>query len=87
MGRAGGRGTAAAQTLRKKTSLQGMREFKVTKADRLDYGVGDRVRHVKFGSGVVTAIQDGARDYEVTVQFDRVGVKRMFASFAKLQRE
>ena len=86
-GRIGGRGTAAAQTLKKKHTLQNMREFKVTKADRLDYAVGDRVRHIKFGSGVVTAIQDGARDYEVTVQFDRVGVKRMFASFAKLQKE
>ena len=82
-----GRRMAGAQTLRKKMPQQNLREFKVKKADRLDYGVGDRVRHVKFGSGVVTAIQDGARDYEVTVQFDRVGVKRMFASFAKLQRE
>ena len=86
-GRIGGRGTAAAQTLKKKNPLQGMREFKVTRADHLDYGVGDRVRHIKFGSGVVTDIQDGARDYEVTVLFDRVGVKRMFASFAKLQKE
>ena len=64
-----------------------MREFKVTKAEALDYAVGDRVRHIKFGSGVVTAIQDGARDYEVTVLFDKAGVKRMFASFAKLQKE
>ena len=64
-----------------------MREFKVVKADRLEYGVGDRVRHVKFGSGTVTAIQDGAKDFEVTVDFDRVGTKRMFASFAKLKKE
>ncbi len=85
--RAGSHDTAAAQTLRKKTPLQGMREFKVTKAEALDYAVGDRVRHIKFGSGVVTAIQDGARDYEVTVLFDKAGVKRMFASFAKLQKE
>ena len=86
-GRIGGYGTAAAQTKRKKTSIQGMREFRVTKADHLEYGIGDRVRHVKFGSGVVTDIQDGARDYEVTVLFDKAGLKRMFASFAKLQKE
>ena len=79
--------TAAAGTAKKKNPLQNMREFKVTKADHLDYGVGDRVRHIKFGSGVVTAIKDGARDYEVTVDFDKAGVKRMFASFAKLQKE
>ena len=79
--------TSGAKVLRKKTTLQQMREFKVVKADRLEYGVGDRVRHVKFGSGTVTAIQDGAKDFEVTVDFDRVGTKRMFASFAKLKKE
>ena len=50
----------------------------------LDYEVGDRVRHQKFGEGTVTKIADGGRDYEVTVEFDRAGVKKMFASFAKL---
>lgn len=41
--------------------------FKVTKADSLDYGVGDTVRHVKFGVGIVKDIVEGGRDYEVTV--------------------
>ena len=62
------------------------RQFTVTKADSLDYGVGDTVRHVKFGVGVVRSIVEGGRDYEVTVDFDRFGVKRMFASFAKLKK-
>ena len=62
------------------------RQFTVTKADSLDYGVGDTVRHVKFGVGVVQSIAEGGRDYEVTVDFDRFGVKRMFASFAKLKK-
>ena len=62
------------------------RQFTVTKADFLDYGVGDTVRHVKFGVGVVQSIAEGGRDYEVTVDFDRFGVKRMFASFAKLKK-
>ncbi len=48
------------------------------------YDVGDRVKHIKFGEGIVAAIVEGGRDYEVTVNFDRVGVKKMFASFAKL---
>ena len=52
----------------------------------LDYGVGDRVSHVKFGSGTVTAILEGGRDYEVTVAFDGAGVKKMFAMFAKLKK-
>ena len=62
------------------------REFKVTRASSLDYGVGDTVRHVKFGVGIVKAIVEGGRDYEVTVDFDKVGVKKMFASFAKLKK-
>ena len=54
------------------------------KKEPLDFVVGDRVSHKKFGEGVVTLINDGGRDYEVTVEFDKVGVKKMFASFAKL---
>lgn len=59
-------------------------QFQVKKADGLDYTEGDRVRHIKFGEGTVENIVEGGRDYEVTVNFDRVGVKKMFASFAKL---
>ena len=52
----------------------------------LDYGVGDRVRHIKFGDGEVMAVVEGGRDYEVTVDFDKAGTKKMFASFAKLKK-
>ena len=62
------------------------REFKVTKSGSLDYEVGDTVRHIKFGVGIVKEIVEGGRDYEVTVEFDNVGVKKMFASFAKLKK-
>lgn len=61
-------------------------QFKVSKGDDPGYDVGDRVRHVKFGEGMVTQITEGGRDYEVTVEFDSVGVKKMFAMFAKLER-
>ena len=54
------------------------------KSEGLSYGVGDRVRHVKFGDGTVTEIKEGGIDYEVTVQFDTAGVRKMFALFAKL---
>ncbi|MBR2696921.1 MAG: DNA helicase PcrA [Parasporobacterium sp.] len=52
----------------------------------LDYGVGDTVSHAKFGEGIVTKINDGGRDYEVTVDFKDYGTKKMFASFAKLKK-
>lgn len=57
-----------------------------TAATTLNYSVGDRVRHIKFGEGVVAAIVEGGRDYEITVDFDQFGTKKMFASFAKLNR-
>ena len=60
--------------------------FTVSRAETLDYGVGDRVRHVKFGEGTVQEIKNGGKDYEVSVDFDAYGTKRMFASFAKLQK-
>lgn len=60
--------------------------FSVQKPSVLDYQTGDRVSHVKFGEGTVSGIQDGAKDFEVTVDFDRVGVKKMFASFARLEK-
>lgn len=49
-----------------------------------DYVVGDRVRHIKFGEGTVVDMINGGRDYEVTVDFDTAGRKKMFAGFAKL---
>ena len=61
-------------------------QFKVVKADKLDYTVGDQVSHVKFGKGTVLEITEGGRDYEVKVDFERFGVKKMFASFAKLKK-
>lgn len=77
-------------TLRQQPSGQSMQAKAmitkgIVKAD-LDYSVGDTVSHVKFGRGVVTNIADGARDYEVTVEFEGYGVKKMFASFAKLKK-
>ncbi|SKC08611.1 DNA helicase-2 / ATP-dependent DNA helicase PcrA [Lachnospiraceae bacterium] len=51
-----------------------------------DYVEGDRVRHFKFGEGTVQKIVQGGRDYEVTVNFDNAGVRKMFAGFAKLKK-
>ena len=62
------------------------KQFQVVKADHLDYAEGDRVRHTRFGAGTVLKIVDGGRDFEVTVDFDGHGVKKMFAGFAKLQK-
>lgn len=51
-----------------------------------DYAAGDRVRHVKYGDGTVSAMEKNPRDYKVTVQFDDCGQKIMYAGFAKLKK-
>lgn len=72
-----------AATYQKKMS----RDFgmKIEKND-LDYEVGDRVKHQKFGEGEVLSITDGGRDFEVSVRFEGGNVRKMFASFAKLTK-
>lgn len=67
------------------TKVENQRDFG-SAGGALFYQVGDRVRHIKFGDGEVMAIVSGGRDYEVTVDFDKVGTKKMFASFAKLKK-
>ena len=61
------------------------RSFTVQKSNTCLYKVGDRVKHVKFGEGTVTAIEERPKDYMVAVDFDSVGVRRLFASFLKSQ--
>ena len=68
------------------TAPKSARQFGAPAGDGPGYGVGDRVRHMKFGEGTVTAIVEGGRDYEVTVDFDGPGTKKMFATFARLQK-
>ena len=67
------------------TKVENQRDFG-SAGGTLSYQVGDRVRHIKFGDGEVMAIVSGGRDYEVTVDFDKAGTKKMFASFAKLKK-
>ncbi len=54
--------------------------------DGLSYGVGDRVRHLKYGEGTVMRLEPGPRDTQVTVVFDEMGQKIMYAGFAKLKK-
>ena len=68
------------------TAVKPTQSFGTPKGGKLDYGVGDRVRHIKFGEGTVLAVVEGGRDYEVTVDFDGPGTKKMFAAFARLQK-
>ncbi len=62
------------------------REIEPATASSLGYKEGDTVEHPRFGTGVVTQIVKGTKDYEVSVEFDS-GPKKMLASFAKLKKK
>ncbi|MFR7320378.1 MAG: hypothetical protein ACLUTH_03165 [Blautia massiliensis (ex Durand et al. 2017)] len=42
---------------------------------------------MKFGVGIVKNIVDGGRDYEVTVDFDKVGVKKNVRRFCQAEKD
>lgn len=63
-----------------------VRQFDSANLAPLDYGIGDTVQHVKFGTGLVTNVVRGGRDYEITVDFPSAGTKKMLAGFAKLKK-
>ncbi len=62
------------------------KSFGVNAGASIDYEVGDRVRSARYGEGLVTAIVEGGRDYEITVEYDSGQVRKMFAKFAGLQK-
>jgi len=47
---------------------------------------GQRVRHPKYGEGVVFKREGDGEDSKITVQFTRFGVKKLVEKFAQLER-
>ncbi len=76
----------AKSTNSKQKALSSLKKGMPTEVAAPDYGVGDRVEHIKYGSGTVKAIEKGPKDYKVTVTFDEYGQKIMYAGFAKLRK-
>ena len=70
---------------RRKAGMNGV-HIGMPVAETPDYVAGDRVSHVKYGDGTVQAISREEKDYKVTVDFDEVGRKIMYAAFAKLKK-
>lgn len=52
----------------------------------IDFTVGDTVKHMKFGIGVVRDMVNAGPDYEVTVEFEKFGVKKLMANLARLKK-
>ncbi len=55
--------------------------------DLPSFSTGDKVRHPKFGVGLVTGTKPAGVDLEVTVAFgENQGIKRLLLSFANLEK-
>jgi len=50
------------------------------------FRTGQRVRHPKYGEGVVFRREGDGEDAKLTVQFSRFGVKKLVEKFAQLER-
>lgn len=50
-----------------------------------NYKVGDAVKHIKFGEGIISKMQPSGNDYEVTVDFN-TGPRKLRASVARLKK-
>lgn len=53
---------------------------------KIDIKPGDRVRHERFGKGVVVSTSALSGDHQVTVAFEGAGVKKLIYSFARLEK-
>ena len=68
------------------SGVSGLSKGMPTTVEAPDYGIGDRISHIKFGEGTVTNMVKGPKDYQVTVEFDNYGQKIMLAAFAKFKK-
>ncbi|HYS19981.1 MAG TPA: hypothetical protein VEO73_02720, partial [Gemmatimonadales bacterium] len=88
-GGGGGGGGAARRTPRSQHRSMEPEEFVEETTPEPRYRMGERVRHRKFGGGVVRAVSGMGRDLKVTVAFDdaEIGTKQLLAAYAGLERD
>jgi DNA helicase-2/ATP-dependent DNA helicase PcrA len=90
LGRVWERGPARAGAPRPRSRPREEIEFpEDVSQDAPRYQRGERVRHRKFGGGVVRSVQGSGRDLKVTVEFDdrEVGIKQLLVVYAALERD
>lgn len=49
-----------------------------------EFSVGDRVHHVTFGDGTVLSKRTMGSDILYEIEFDKVGIKKLMATYARL---
>ncbi len=70
-----------------KTTLMPKAESKVELTGNLTFKVGDRVKHKKFGAGLIIQAESLGNDVRYEIAFDSVGTKNLLGLYAKLERE
>lgn len=55
-----------------------------TAAKAATFSTGDRVEHKTFGVGTVTTVNPMGNDCLLTINFDKIGTKKLMANYAKL---
>lgn len=68
---------------KKETSSSYSKEEKVKS---IDFNVGDKVVHSVFGSGVILSVMTMGGDKLLEIDFEKIGKKKIMATFAKLER-
>lgn len=54
--------------------------------EKIEVAVGDKIRHVDWGIGVILNKVDTGNDIFITVDFERVGLKKLSINFAPLEK-
>ncbi|MBQ9513586.1 MAG: UvrD-helicase domain-containing protein [Clostridia bacterium] len=68
-----------------KTLLNNDRPKEVNNGSYSNYKTGTKVRHAKFGEGVVIAVNENGENTSVDVAFKGVGIKKLILKYAPLE--
>ncbi|WOV83720.1 DNA helicase PcrA [Sporosarcina jeotgali] len=60
--------------------------YKTTGGEKLGWSAGDKAAHKKWGTGTVVSVKGSADDVELDIAFPEVGIKRLLAKFAPIEK-
>ena len=60
--------------------------FEKKDVSKEQFAPGDRVLHMTFGEGEVLSVRPMGADILYEVMFDKVGIKKLMATYAKLKK-
>lgn len=62
------------------------KDIPIPKNITIDFKIGDTIKHFKFGNGTVLEIEPAGADFEVKVDFENFGIKKVMANLSKLKK-